>query len=139
MTSQSDRGLTRDAARALVKKVQDAFAGADVETLVAGYTDNVVIRFADHPEIHGKQAAEEFLRARFARQKNYRLNKEFRTLDGNIVGNYWEGVWEDAKTGKTMRGRGTEFWTMTGDKIAVWEAAFNVWAEGEDNSATPIT
>lgn len=138
MTSQSDQGLTRDAARALVQKVQDAFRDADVETLVAGYTDDVVIRFADHPEIHGKHAAEDFLRARFARQKNYRLNKELRTLDGNMVGNYWEGVWEDAKTGRKMRGRGTEFWTLSGGKIAIWEAAFNVWAEGDNSSATPI-
>jgi len=44
-----------------------------------------------------------------------------------MIGNYWDGEWEDARTGRKMRGRGTEFWTVVAGKIAVWEATFNAW------------
>jgi len=130
--------LTRELALKLVKDAEDFFARGDVEAILRGYTDDVVIRFADVPEIRGKEAAERFLRARFARQRNYRLRKVLRVLEGNMMGNYWEGTWDDAKTGKKMQGRGTEFWTIRDGKVAVWEATFNVWEQG-GAAQTPIT
>ena len=48
-------------------------------------------------------------------------------VEGNMVGNFWDGEWEDARTGRKMLGRGTEFWTVLNGKIAVWEATFNAW------------
>ena len=118
-----------DAAR-FVKEVEEAFGSGDVERMLAGFTEDVVVRFADRPEMHGIRAVAEFLRARFSRQKNYRLKKHLRMCCGDMIGNMWDGEWEDAQTGKSMRGRGTEFWTMRGRKIAVWEATFNVWEAG---------
>jgi nuclear transport factor 2 (NTF2) superfamily protein len=132
-----DTKVGREQALALVAEAERAFATGDVPGILAGYTDDVVIRFADVPEIRGKAQAEKFLRARFARQKNYRLTKVLRMLEGNMLGNYWDGEWEDAQTGKQMVGRGTEFWTIRNGKIAVWEATFNVWEKGGE-SRTPI-
>ncbi len=129
--------LTLDEAKRMVREVEEAFAKADVPRIVAGYTPDVIIRFADIPEIRGKAAAEAFLRSRFARQRNYRLKKTLRTLMGDIIGNYWEGDWEDAQTGKRMVGRGTEFWTIRNGKVAVWEATFNAWEQG-GSPQTPI-
>ena len=129
--------VTREWALKLVQDVEDAFGRADVGWIMRGYTDDVVIRFADLPEIRGKAAAERFLRARFARQRNYRLRKVLRMLEGNMLGNFWDGSWEDTKTGKKMLGRGTEFWTIRGGKIALWEATFNVWEDG-GAAQTPI-
>jgi nuclear transport factor 2 (NTF2) superfamily protein len=130
--------LTRELALKLVKDAEDFFARGDVEAILHGYTDDIVIRFADVPEIRGKEAAERFLRARFARQRNYRLRKVLRVLEGNMMGNFWDGTWDDAKTGKKMQGRGTEFWTIRDGKVAVWEATFNVWEQG-GAAQTPIT
>jgi uncharacterized cupin superfamily protein len=48
-------------------------------------------------------------------------------LQGNMVGNFWAGTWEDAQTGCRMTGRGTEFWTVVDGKVKLWEATFNVW------------
>ena len=48
-------------------------------------------------------------------------------VDGDMIGNYWVGDWEDAFTGQRMSGRGTEFWTVRNGKVALWEAAFSVW------------
>ena len=128
---------TRDFALKLVQGAEDAFGKGDVEAILRAYTDDVVIRFADIPEIRGKAAAERFLRARFARQRNYRLRKTLRMLEGNLIGNYWDGAWEDAQTGKPMVGRGTEFWTIRDGKIAIWEATFNAWEEG-GKPQTPV-
>ncbi|MBM3952088.1 MAG: nuclear transport factor 2 family protein [Rhodospirillales bacterium] len=138
MNVMAPKPVTREFALKLVKHVEDIFARGDVEAILSGYTDDIVIRFADIPEIRGKAAAEEFLRARFARQRNYRLRKDLRMLEGNMMGNYWDGEWEDAQTGKTMCGRGTEFWTIRDGKVSLWEATFNVWEKG-GKSQTPIT
>jgi nuclear transport factor 2 (NTF2) superfamily protein len=119
-----------ETARAFVKEVEMAFGSGDVDRMIKGFTDDVVVRFADRPEMHGIAEVEAFLRLRMARQKNYRLQKYLRMLSGDMIGNMWEGEWEDAQTGKSMRGRGTEFWTMRGRKVAVWEATFNVWEAG---------
>lgn len=123
-------GMGLEEARQLVKRVETLFAKKDLKQIMAGYTEDVVTRFADFPEMKGKAELEKFLAARFARQKNYRLRKDLRAMMGNIIGNYWEGEWDDAKTGKKMMGRGTEFWTMRDGKVAVWEATFNVWEVG---------
>jgi uncharacterized protein len=133
----SEHPLTRERALELVAAAEQAFADADVATIVDGYTDDVVIRFADLPEIRGKDAAAAFLRARFARQQDYRLTKRLRALDGDVIGNAWDGTWTDAQTGTKMRGFGTEFWTMRGEQIAVWEATFNVGEVGAEPS-TPV-
>jgi nuclear transport factor 2 (NTF2) superfamily protein len=80
------------------------------------------------PEFRGRQHLREFFTARSSKQKGYRLRKAFRSLDGDITGNVWEGEREDAVTGGKMKGYGVEIWKMRGGKIAVWEAAFNVAA-----------
>jgi nuclear transport factor 2 (NTF2) superfamily protein len=125
--------LTREEAQRLVKDVERVFGSGDVSEMMKGFTDDVVVRFADRPEMHGKAEVEAFLRARFARQKNYRLQKYLRMVCGNMIGNMWDGEWEDAQSGRTMKGKGTEFWTVRDGKIAVWEATFNVW----DAAAAP--
>jgi nuclear transport factor 2 (NTF2) superfamily protein len=130
--------LSRALALELVKGAEDAFGCGDVEAILRAYTDDVVIRFADIPEVRGKAAAERFLRARFERQRNYRLRKTLRMLEGDMIGNFWDGEWEDAQTGKQMVGRGTEFWTIRDGKIAIWEATFNAWERG-GKPQTPIT
>jgi nuclear transport factor 2 (NTF2) superfamily protein len=137
MDDVAPEAVGRELALKLVQAAEDAFGRGDLEAILRGYTDDVIIRFADIPEIRGKAAAERFLRARFARQRNYRLRKRLRMLEGNMLGNFWEGEWEDAQTGKKMCGRGTEFWTIRDGKIAVWEATFNAWEEG-GKPQTPV-
>jgi uncharacterized protein len=119
--------VTQVQAQAMVAAAERNFGSRNVPAILEGFTDDIVIRFADVPEMRGKPAAEQFLRARFSRQDNYRLTKVLRMVQGDMVGNYWDGEWEDAQSGRTMRGRGTEFWTVVGGKVSVWEATFNVW------------
>jgi nuclear transport factor 2 (NTF2) superfamily protein len=125
---------TMEEARAFVSRVESLFMPWDIEGLLAGFTDDCVVRFGDMPEFRGKAPLERLFRARSARQKNYRLRKELRALMGDTIANYWEGEWEDRVTGTKMAGRGVEIWTMRDGKIAVWEAAFNTNEAGKPSS-----
>ena len=117
---------TAEEAKALVKHVESLFMPWNIEALVAGFTDDCVVRFGTVSELHGRKALREFFTARSARQRNYRLDKQFRALMGDVIANVWSGEWDDADTGARMRGYGVESWVMRDGKIAVWEAAFNV-------------
>ncbi len=113
-------------ARALVKHVQSLFMPWNVEALAEGFTADCIVRFGNVPEFRGREAVRAFFRTRSARQKNYRLTKDLRALDGDVITNIWNGAWEDAETGAPMKGFGVEVWRMRDGRIAVWEAAFNV-------------
>ena len=115
---------TQEEARAFVKHVESLFMPWNVEALVAGFTQDCVVRFGT-VELRGHQALRDFFVARSAKQKNYRLNKRLCALMHDTVANVWDGEWEDADTGIAMKGFGVEVWVMRDGKIARWEAAFN--------------
>jgi nuclear transport factor 2 (NTF2) superfamily protein len=117
---------TVEEARAFVAHVESLFMPWNIDALVAGFTDDCLVRFGTVPEFTGRTALCAFFTARSARQKNYRLDKQFRALMDDVIANVWSGEWEDADSGTRMRGFGAETWVMRGGKIAVWEAAFNV-------------
>jgi len=137
MQANEAEKLSEAEARKIVDEAEAAFLAADVPRILAMFTPDVIVRYADFPEMRGLDALEKFLRARFARQKNYRLKKTFRAVTGNIIGDSWEGQWEDIKTGKKMVGRGMEFITVVKGKAAIWEAVFNA-SEPDGAPATPL-
>jgi nuclear transport factor 2 (NTF2) superfamily protein len=116
---------TIEEARAFVAQVQSLFMPWNIPALLAGFTEDCVVRFGDLPEFRGRAALEELFRSRSERQQDYRLRKELRALMGDTIANYWEGEWRDRPTGARMAGRGVEIWVIRGGRIAVWEAAFN--------------
>ncbi|HKD75914.1 MAG TPA: nuclear transport factor 2 family protein [Ktedonobacterales bacterium] len=126
-----------DDATRLVQAVEDAFGAADLVRIEQGFTEDAIARFADFPEMHGRASIMQFLRARFARTKGYRLNKTLHCLMGNTLANTWDASWEDAQTGTPMLGRGTEIWVVCDGRIALWDATFNVWKKGGP-PATPV-
>ena len=132
MAGQNPRMV--EEARAFVAHVESLFMPWNLEALLAGFTEDCLIRFGDLPELRGKPALEGLFRSRMSRQENYRLKKEFRALMGDKIANYWEGWWDDRLTGKKMQGRGVEVWTMRDGKIAIWEAAFNVNEAGKPSA-----
>jgi nuclear transport factor 2 (NTF2) superfamily protein len=116
---------TSEEARAFVAYVQSLFMPWNIDALVAGFTDDCVVRFGAIPEFRGHDALRKFFTARSVRQKGYRLDKRFRSLAGDLMTNVWDGEWQDVDTGQTMKGFGVEVWTMRDGKIAVWEASFS--------------
>ena len=125
---------TVEEARAFVKHVESLFMPWNVDGIVAGFTDDCVVRFGDLPEFRGRAELEKFFRGRAARQKGYRLRKELRALVGDTIANTWVGEWQDSQTGAKMIGHGVEIWTMRAGKIAVWDAAFNFKPAGETSA-----
>ena len=135
--SNAAEAITWDAAKQLVQAVEDAFGAADLARIEQGFTEDAVALFADFPEMHGRDAIMAFLRARFARTKNYKLKKTLHVLMGDMLANTWDASWQDAQTGKSMLGRGTEIWRVRDGRIALWDATFNVWEKGGP-PATPV-
>ncbi len=113
-------------ARALVKHVESLFTPWNIDALVAGFTEDCVVRFGTVAEFRGRDKLRAFFEARSAKQKDYRLKKQFRSLSGDVIANAWSGAWQDAQSGAAMKGYGVEIWQMRDGKIALWEAAFNV-------------
>jgi nuclear transport factor 2 (NTF2) superfamily protein len=124
--------ISSEVASQMMKTNERNFGAKDMPSIMAGYTDDVVVRYADFPEIRGKARLEEFLRARFTRMQNYRLTKTLDAVYEDTIVNSWEGHWQDAKTSKQMEGRGIEVWRVTPEgKCSYWSAAFNVWEDGK--------
>jgi nuclear transport factor 2 (NTF2) superfamily protein len=133
-TSPAGNPRTLEEARALVARVEALFMPWNIPALLAGFTEDCIVRFGDMPEFRGRAALERLFRARSERQKDYRLHKELRALNGDTIANYWEGEWQDRVTGARMTGRGVEIWVMRDGKIAVWEAAFNINEVGKPSA-----
>jgi nuclear transport factor 2 (NTF2) superfamily protein len=134
---ETDNEVTVALAERLQREAERAYSTGDLEAILSSFDPDITIIYADFPAIHGLSEAREFIGSRLARQKNYRLKKEFRAITGNIIAGTWTGTWVDAQTQAVMHGRGCEFWTMKNGRIALWEATFNVWADGEQGK-TPI-
>ena len=116
---------TDEAAR-LVAHVESLFMPWNVDALVAGFTEDCVVRFGTVPEFRGRDALRAFFEARRARQRDYRVTKHLRALSGDMMTNIWEGTWQDTQTGRAMMGFGVEVWVLRDGLVATWEAAFNV-------------
>ena len=117
-------------AEAVLARAQKLMSSGDISEVMKTFASDVVVGFADFPEMHGRPPLEKFLLARFVRQRNYRLQKQLRAVSGRVIACYWEGEWDDGQDGRQMQGRGIELLTMRGDEIAKWEATFNVWEKG---------
>jgi nuclear transport factor 2 (NTF2) superfamily protein len=133
-TGQDIRSLTVDDAEAVLERAQRLLNAGDLSEVMKTFASDVVVRFADFPETRGRPPLEQFLIARFARQRNYRLQKQLRAVSGNVIACYWDAEWDDGQDGRQMQGRGIELLTMRGDEIAKWEATFNVWQKGDPPS-----
>ena len=127
--------LTEAKAANILRRYQELWNRAALTELLSGFTDDIVVEFADLPRIKGKAELESILKARLARQKNYRLEKTLRAVTGATIVGSWIADWVDATTGRPMKGKGIEFIEMRDDKCARWEATFNAWdAEGPSHS-----
>jgi len=115
-----------DEAKALVKRVEALFMPWNVDALADGFTEDCIVRFGNVPEFRGREAVRAFFKMRSARQKNYRLTKQLRSLAGDTITNICDGAWADAQSGAPMKGFGVGVWLLRHGKIAVWEAAFNL-------------
>src|SRR5260370_28574268 len=103
---------TLDEARAFVAHVEALFMPWDIPGLLAGFTEDCVVRFGDLPEFRGKAALEQLFRSRSERQIGYRLRKELRAIAGDTIANYWEGECRGRVPPTEITRRGGEDWAL---------------------------
>lgn len=128
--AKSTDTYTFEEAKAIVKTVETVINEKDIEAVANGFTEDAVAHFGDFPELRGRAAIRDFMATRWVRQQDYQLRKTLHVVMDNVFAGTWEGDWTDSKTGKKMVGFGTEIWYMEGERIARWEAAFNIREEG---------
>lgn len=128
--------LTFRDAEAVIERAQQLMNAGDLAEVTTTFASDVAVSFADLPETGGRPPLETFLMARFARQKNHRLQKQLRAVSETIVACSWEGEWDDGQNGRRMQGRGFELLTTRNGEITRWEAVFNVAPKGGGPSRT---
>jgi nuclear transport factor 2 (NTF2) superfamily protein len=131
---KATKELTWEEAEHLVAYQQGLTGSNDPERTVQAFASDVIVRYANFPEMRGKAELKRFMASRFSRQKNYRLKKQLRAVSGNVMVCSWVATWEDSRDGRAMEGFGIELLTIEAGKIVTWEAVFNVWEKGASGS-----
>jgi len=126
-----ERDLTVEDVVARLAKSKERFEKGDVDAIISKYADDIVVRFADLPEMKGKIEVEKFLRARFAAQGDYKVDKHFLLVSGQSYANNFVGSWTDSTTGKRYEARGVETLHLEGGLLKVWNCAYNIWEAGK--------
>jgi ketosteroid isomerase-like protein len=124
---RQNQTLTQQEAAAILAQYQALWNRAALPELLDGFAEDITVDFADLPTIRGKRKLEQIIRARLARQQQYRLTKTLRFVSGNTIVSSWVADWIDGVTGRPMKGKGIEFIEMHDGKCARWEATFNAW------------
>ena len=76
---------TVEEARAFVARVEALFMPWNIPALLAGFTDDCIVRFGDIPEFRGQAALERLFRARSKRQRaDGRYDRQL--LGGRVAG-----------------------------------------------------
>ncbi|MGI9613292.1 MAG: nuclear transport factor 2 family protein [Acidimicrobiales bacterium] len=127
--------ITETEARELLRTYERLFSSQDVPEILSGFSPEAEVVFADVPSLKGTDEIENFLRTRFARQRDYTLTKTLRSVVDNVVIGTWDGWWTDAETDTPMEGRGAEILTLVDGVCVRWEAYFNTWAADQPRAS----
>jgi hypothetical protein len=132
MAGQNPR--TVEEACAFVAHVESLFMPWNIEALLAGFTDDCVVKFRRPAHAQRQGGAPKPVPQPHGAAEGLPPGQGVPRLDGRQDRQFWEGRWEDRVTGAKMQGRGVEIWTMRDGKVAVWEAAFNVNEQGKPSA-----
>lgn len=114
--------MTVEEARELVQTFAEATSKQDIDLFLSGFTDDCVVWYPPAPVMQGKTAFRAFLSRRELR-KDLVVEKQLRTLNGNVLGVTWNSRWIDPTDGSKHERRGVEFWILRGRQIARWDCA----------------
>jgi len=119
--------LTIEQATTILAEYQELWNRGAMSELLDGFTEDIIVEFADLPPIRGRKELEQMIQARTARQKGYRLEKTLRCVFGSTIVCSWTAEWTDGLTGRLMKGKGIEFLQHRDGKCCRWDSAFNAW------------
>ena len=120
--------LTMEQATRILAGYQELWNRSAMTEYLEGFTEDVVVEFADLPAVNGRKDLEKMITARVARQKGYQLKKSLRCVFDRTIVCSWTATWTDSKTERLMSGKGIEFIELREDgKCSRWEASFDAW------------
>ncbi len=106
--------FTAETARAKVQAAQDAWNSRDPARVAQAYSADSVWRNRDE-FFQGREAIQEFLTRKWAKELHYKLMKELWAYTDNHISVRFEYEWQHARTGKWFRTHGNEHWAFNDD------------------------
>lgn len=101
--------FNEETSRMKVKMAQDAWNTKDPELVAKAYTTDS--QWRNRTEFFvGHDAIKQFLKRKWEKELEYRLEKEMWAFSGNRISVRFEYEWKDADTGQWMRTHGNEHW-----------------------------
>jgi len=100
--------FTEETARQKIQMAEDAWNSKDPERVCMAYTIDTEWRNRDQ-FINGREAVKEFLKAKWAKELDYKLKKELWTYRDNRIAVRFEYEWHDQQ-GNWFRSYGNENW-----------------------------
>nr|WP_206314132.1 nuclear transport factor 2 family protein [Streptomyces coryli] len=107
--------FTEADARAKVQAAEDAWNTRDPARVALAYTPDSEWRNRD-VFLHGRAEIEDFLRAKWARERDYALRKELWTYGGNRIAVRFRYECRD-EAGQWWRSYGNELWEFDGNGL----------------------
>ncbi len=115
MTTPIRPPFTEATAKAKVKAAEDAWNTRDPERVSLAYT--LDSEWRNRTEFFkGRDAIQEFLRRKWAKELDYRLMKELWAYTDNRISVRFEYEWHD-ETGQWFRTHGNEHWEFDADGL----------------------
>ncbi len=106
--------FTAETARAKVQAAEDAWNSRDPARVAQAYSADSVWRNRDE-FFQGREAIQEFLTRKWAKELHYKLMKELWAYTDNHISVRFEYEWQHARTGKWFRTHGNEHWAFDDD------------------------
>ncbi|KAF3458902.1 nuclear transport factor 2 family protein [Ralstonia pseudosolanacearum] len=111
-----------------VDHIVEVFNTLDIDAIVALFSEDVVVTYADRPLLRGREALRAFIAPRYADLVDYRLSKRIRMEQGVWVGIEGEAQYRlasEGADGSRYRTRLFEFLQFRDDLISRWDYVGN--------------
>jgi nuclear transport factor 2 (NTF2) superfamily protein len=125
------KDLTEATVRAALEEYERLFSRLDVDGIVAGFADDVRVRYSNYAPFTGKERLKTFFTRRFASMKDYKVAKRLEILHPPCVAVSYTAEWTDSVTDARMEGFGTEILKVKDGLFNEWVASFSVWRHGD--------
>ncbi|GJM25920.1 MAG: hypothetical protein DHS20C16_23350 [Phycisphaerae bacterium] len=107
--------FTRESALAKVKAAENAWNTCDSDRVALAYTEDSEWRNRSE-FLKGRAAIKEFLRRKWAKERDYRLMKELWAFTDNRISVRFEYEWRD-ESSQWFRAHGNEQWEFNDDGL----------------------
>ena len=116
MSKQIKPPFNEETALAKVQAAEDSWNSRDPERVAVAYSENSQWRNRDEL-FSGRDAIKAFLTRKWAKELDYKLQKELWTYTSNRISVRFEYEWRHADTGQWYRTHGNEHWEFDPDGL----------------------